>query len=74
MKKYKVLNDEDNRLILAMADHGMKWQTAAKAIEMPINSAYWRLEKICRLTRLDPRDYYDLQKLVQIAKGSVADG
>lgn len=67
MAAYKKLNEKDYELILALANHGMKCETAAKAIGMSRNSAYCRLDKIYRITGLDPRDFYDLQKLVEIA-------
>lgn len=67
MAAYKKLNKKDHELILALADHGMKCETAAKAIGMSRNSAYCRENKIYRITGLDPRDFYDLQKLVEIA-------
>ena len=67
MAAYKKLNEKDYELILALANHGMKCEPAAKAIGMQRSSAYGRVDKIYHITGLDPRNFYDLQKLVEIA-------
>ena len=63
-----MLKDKDKRLILAMADNGMKWRAAAREIGMHRNSAAYRLDKIFDNTGLDPRNFYDLHELVQMAE------
>lgn len=68
MAIYKRLNEKDYEFILALADCGMKWKVAAKALDMHRSSATYRLEKIYNITGLDPRNFYDLRKLVEMAK------
>lgn len=65
---YKKLNEKDHELILAIADYGMKYYNAADAIGMHRRSAHGRLEKIYNITGLDPRNFYDLHKLVEMVK------
>ena len=66
--KYKQLNDKDYEFILALADNGMKWKVAAISIDMHRSSAAYRLEKIYNITGLDPRNFFDLYKLVEMSK------
>lgn len=62
---YNDLNDKDCELIMALAENGMKYMVAAQSIDMHPRSAYGRLEKIHKITGLDSRDFYDLQKLIE---------
>ncbi len=63
-----MLSEKDKRIILALADNNMKWKITAYALGMHWNSVWYRLGKIYDQTDLDPRNFYDLQKLVEMAR------
>lgn len=69
MKKDEKLDGRDFRIILALADNGMRTTDAARAAYMHRNTVIYHTDKIYRLTGLDAHNFYDLQKLVKIAKG-----
>lgn len=63
-----MLNDKDKRIILALAENNMKWKIAARAIDLHWNTVAYRLDRIYDQTGLDPRNFYDLHKLVEMAQ------
>ena len=63
-----MLKEKDKAIILALADNGMKWKVAARAIDMHYNSVAYRMDRIYDKTGLDPRNFYDLHKLVEMAR------
>ena len=69
-----MLKEKDKRIILALADNGMKWKTAAKSLGMHWNTVRYRLGMIYDRTGLDPRNFYDLHKLVQMVKDGDTNG
>lgn len=72
---YKPLDDRDDAIILALADNNMRVTETSYALNIHRNTVMYRLEKIKQLTRLDPLNFYDLHKLVEIVKtGETSDG
>lgn len=74
MKYKKHIDSLDNKVILALADNAMNPTQAALQLYMHRNSLIYRVEKIERLTGLSALNFYDLVKLVEMAKGGSGDG
>ena len=68
------LDGRDYRIILAFADSGMNIAETAFVVYMNRGTVIYHMEKIKRITGLDPRNFYDLYKLVSMVKGVVDDG
>lgn len=62
------LTELDWRLVLALADNNMNETEVARSVYMHRNTVCYHLRKVKALTGLDPMRFYDLIKLVQIAK------
>lgn len=67
------LDGIDYRIIRALADSGMVIQKAANAIHRYPSFVRYRIDKIKRLTGLDPLNFWDLHKLVRKIEGVEAD-
>lgn len=67
------LDGRDYRIILAMADTNMKPAETARAVYMHRGTVTFHFEKIKRITGLDPENFYDLHKLVNMVKGVAED-
>lgn len=65
----KPLNEKDFRMILAFAKNNMKIQDTAYELERHYNAVAWRIARIKDITGLDPRNFYDLIELVDMANG-----
>ena len=63
-----MLKDKDKAIILALADNGMQVKPTARSIDMHWNSVYYCIDRIYNQTGLDPRNFYDLHKLVEMAQ------
>lgn len=59
----------DRKIILAYAENNMRAKWAAKQLDVHWNFIYRRLDRIWDKTGLDPHNFYDLHKLVEMAKG-----
>lgn len=70
MKKNEKLDGLDYRIILALADNRMRTMDAARTVYVDRGTISYRADKIQRVTGLDPRDFYDLHKLVKMVKGA----
>lgn len=68
MHNYRPLDGADKDVILGLAECGMCAAQAAKKIYLTESTVQKRIVKIRTLTGLDPRDFYDLVKLVQAVK------
>ena len=55
-------------VILAMAENDMKIAAVARAMHYHRNSLIYHLEKIEKLYHLDPTNFYDLCKLLEMVK------
>lgn len=60
------LNDWDIECVRAYADNSMNGAAAAKQLYMHANTMDYRLDKAKKLTGLDPRNFYDLIKLLKM--------
>ena len=69
-----MLKEKDKTIILALADCGMKYKPAARAINLHYNTVAYRMDIIYLETGLDPRNFYDLHELVQMVKESDTNG
>lgn len=61
------LDERDFRVILTLAEHSMRATETAFALDVSRNTVLYRIDKIKRITGLDPMNFYDLCKLVGIA-------
>lgn len=62
------LTDIEKEIILAYAECDMNTVRTGRKIYLHWNSIEWRLKRIHQKTGLDPKRFYDLVKLVEIAK------
>lgn len=65
--KHKPMNEKDCQVILAFAENNMKLQATANALGRNYDTVAWRIARINAITGLDPRNFYDLIKLVDMA-------
>lgn len=67
------MDERDVKIILALADNRMNVSSVAVALFMHRNTVVYHIEKIKRITGLDPTDFHDLCKLVQMVRGMESD-
>lgn len=67
------LNEMDFRVILTLAKYSMRATETAYELGKHRNGILYRVEKIKRITGLDPMVFYDLCKLVEMAKKEIGD-
>ena len=60
------LNEDDVLVIRAFADSNMNCNTAAKLSHFSIQSIYRHLDKVHILTGKNPRNFYELQELLEM--------
>ena len=71
--RVRALKQLDREIVLAFADHGMRESKAAAALHYHPGSVTYHLDKVREVTGLDPRNFYDLIKLVKaIRRGTSA--
>lgn len=63
---YRNLTPDEVRLIVAYANNGMRLSPAARDSFYNWRSAQYHLERIYKNTRLNPRDFFDLVKLMKV--------
>lgn len=63
-----ILTEKEKEILLALAEHDMNRSEAAMAIYMARNSFYYHFDNIRKKTGLDPRNFYDLAKLLGMVK------
>jgi carbohydrate diacid regulator len=68
---YKPLDSLDFRLILTLAENDMRATETSYALDVHRGTVLYRMGKIKALTGLDPQKFYDLCKLVEMAKKEV---
>ena len=59
-------------IVLALADTGMRATAAARKLYMNHATVLYHMKLIKAITGLDPRNFYDLGKLVQMVKKSLS--
>ena len=67
------LNEMDFRVIFTLAKYSMWATETAYELGKHRNGILYRVEKIKRITGLDPMVFYDLCKLVEMAKKEIGD-
>lgn len=60
------MNETDVKIILALAEHRMNASKAAVVTHMHRNTVTYHIERIKRITGLDPTEFYDLCELLKI--------
>jgi transcriptional regulator with XRE-family HTH domain len=63
------VDDLDKKIILALADYNMNEAQVARKMYMHRNSVVYHLHNVRDATGLDPENFYDLAKLVEMVKG-----
>lgn len=59
-----LLDERDERILLTLAACNLNVSEVANRLYMHRNTVTYHTEKVKRLTGLDPRDFYDLHKLL----------
>jgi carbohydrate diacid regulator len=67
------MNSKEKEMILALAEHDMNISKTADGLYYHRNTITYRLNKIKEKYFLDPTNFYDLIKLVEMAKESVCE-
>lgn len=62
------LDQKQKTLVLGMARNGMNISKTAREIHYTWRGAMFQIEKMQRKLNLDARNFYDLCKLVEMAK------
>jgi carbohydrate diacid regulator len=65
-----ILDDRKRAIILEMAEQNMNTAAVARKMYFHRNAAVYHFDKIQDITGLDPRNFYDLVKLVKMVKGA----
>ena len=63
------MTDRQKEIILALAEHDMNQQRAARAIYTSSTTVRFHINKIKECTGLDPMNFFDLAKLYERVKG-----
>ena len=62
------MDEIDAEIILALADNNMNESETARMLFMHRNTVVYHIGKVKKLTGLDPTNFYDLCKLVKMAR------
>jgi carbohydrate diacid regulator len=68
--KHKPLDERDFCIILTLAKNNMRATETSYDLDVHRGTVMYRIEKIKKLTGLDPMNFYDLHELVKMAKGA----
>ena len=66
--KTTTLDDFDYQVILAFAENNMRTLETSYCLDVHRNTIDYRIGKIKRITGLDPRNFYEFIKLVEMAR------
>ena len=67
------MSELDTEIIIALAENNMKISAAARSLFMHRNTAVYHIERVKKITGLDPTNFYHLCKLVQMVRERRAD-
>lgn len=70
LRGLSVLDDIDLKIIELMADLDMSIPKVASMLHFNVSSVRCRVQKIRRITGLDPKCFYDLVRLIEIINGN----
>lgn len=62
------MTKQEAKVILALANNGLSGRAAARSLNYHHNTIYYHKTNIRKEYGLDPYDFYDMQKLLPIAK------
>ena len=62
------MNERERQAVLMMAECNMNSSLVARKMGCQRNSVIWALDKVQEKTGLDPRNFYDLVKLIEMVK------
>lgn len=65
------MTETQARIVLALADNEMRVYTAAIAAHYSRTNVDYHLRQIRKITGLNPKNFYDLYRLVQIARATL---
>lgn len=68
--KHKHLDERDFQIILSLAKNNLKATETSYDLDVHRGTVLYRIDKIKSITGLDPLNFYDLYKLVEMAKGA----
>ena len=66
-----MLNDLDRKIILALADCNMNVTEAGHKVFLARSSTVYHCKRVKKFIGLDPRNFYDLIKLVDMVKNNI---
>ena len=70
-RKQDVLTDTQKAIITSMANCGLTMNKAAKLMHYGRSTVFYHVEAIRKKTNLDPRNFYGMVKLLEMAKEEV---
>ncbi len=70
----RAMDELDAKVILALANAGMNIAETARKLFTHRNTVVYRVNKIARVTKLDPLNFYELHELVKMVKRVDFDG
>jgi carbohydrate diacid regulator len=73
MANETTLSTERCKIIIALADNKMNVSAVSRQLYMHRNTVAYNLEKIKQITGKDPLNFYDLYRLVMLAKEELAE-
>ena len=62
------MSEQAAKIVLLMAQHNLRAYRVAKAMPCHVNAVQYWIDKIKRETGLDPKDFYDMMKLLPMAE------
>lgn len=62
------MTKHEARVIIALANNKLSGRDAARSLNYHHNTIYYHCCKIRKATGLNPRDFYDMQKLLPMAE------
>lgn len=67
-RKTPILTEKEKLIIFSLAQNGLKRKRVAKELFHHPNAITYHVERIRMKTGLNPMDFYDMIKLVELAK------
>ena len=71
MGTYDFLDERDLKIVQAFANNNMKINPTAKEVNYTDGTITYHLNKVKRLTGLDPKKFWDLVKLCETMKEGI---
>lgn len=73
-EKKNTLTETDARVILSMTENGMRVKAVADKLHYNRSTVDYHIKKIHEITGLNPKELFDLQRLIPIAKTVLESG